>query len=75
MVRIYGYNAEIKEKGFADLYIIAILSGIFIAVILVVGSKGIIFLARFFIEKWVWAVGVVFAIVLIKIFLARRRRR
>lgn len=75
MVRVHGYNAERKEKGFGDLYIMAILFGALAVVVLVIGGKGLAFLISFFIDKWVWLVAVVLAIILIRKFMTRRRNR
>lgn len=74
MVRIHGYNKEKKEKGFLDMYGMAILFGIFVAAFLIVGAKGLIFLINILLKYWLWVLVVLFGIVLIKRFLLKRRK-
>lgn len=74
MVSVHTYNKEKKEKGFIDMYGMVIVFGVFVAVFLIVGAKGLIFLVNILIKYWLWVLLVMFGIVFIKRFLLRRRK-
>lgn len=67
-MRIWSYNKERKEKGFVDIYIMAIMFGCFAAILLIGGGIGLKFTIKFLIENWAWALGSIFAAILLRKF-------
>ncbi len=74
-MRVHAYNPEAPRKKRADFYMGAFIGGIFIALALIVLTKGARFLFALIIEYWIWAVGILAGLILIRIFLRRRRRK
>jgi len=75
MVTIHGYNKEKINKVPSDIYVIAILGGLFLAVFLIVGLKGFIYLLGIGIKYWPWVIGVLFILLFSKKIFFKRRRR
>jgi hypothetical protein len=75
MVRIHLHNKEKKERRFIDAYGMALFFGALLAVFLIIGTKGLIFLIKVLIEYWLWVLLVMVGIVFIKRYLLRKIKK
>ena len=74
-MKIHGYNEEKKGKGFSDIYTMAISFGLFLAVLLILGVNGIIFLVKLIIKNWMLVGGIVIGAILIKKFFFKGEKK
>lgn len=73
MARIHNYNKERKDKGFFDVYLMALLFGLLAAFMFIGGGIGLIFLAKLALEYWVWVI-VIGVVVFLAVKFFRRPR-
>jgi hypothetical protein len=73
-MRFHNYSLEKKDKTKSDVYIKAAIIGVVLGVIFIVSGMGLKMLILFLIKYWMWAIGIIMALLFIKDFLRKRKR-
>lgn len=73
MVKIHGYNKEKKEKGFADVYLMAFVFAIVCVFVFIGGLHLLLLTINFVIKNWVWVLVGIGALVVVFKFLTRKK--
>lgn len=74
MVSVHGYNKEKKNNSFLDIYLMAGVIGVFVALFLIGGSIGLKYTIVFLIDKWVWVVASILGAVLVWNFVIKKKK-
>ena len=74
MVKIYYYNKEKKDKIKIEAYIKALLFGIMIALAIIYGGLGTLYIGELVLEYWYYLAAIIIFLLIVLTFIKRRKK-